>query len=181
MSFSPAIFPVLETARLLLREFREADFDGFCAIYADGQHARFIGGQKNRFACWEKMTALIGHWQMRGFGRFAIEEKASGAFAGHCGPSQTGFWPEPEINYSLTPAASGRGIAAEALRRVLGHLHDELGWETGVSLIEPDNLGSRRVAQKVGAQFEKIARREDGVAVEVWRHRLPLASPETQA
>ncbi len=173
MSFRPAVFPVLETARLVLREFRQTDFDAFCSIYADDGHARFIGGAKSRFACWEKMTALIGHWQLRGFGRFAIEEKATGAFIGHCGPSQTGFWPEPEINYSLVPPASGRGVASEAVTRVLRHVYQDLGWTSAVSLIEPDNLASRRVAEKAGARCEATTKREDGVLVEIWRHTDP--------
>ncbi|HSO48442.1 MAG TPA: GNAT family N-acetyltransferase [Rhizobiaceae bacterium] len=173
MSFRPAVFPVLETARLVLREFRESDFDAFCSIYADETNARYIGGRKTRFACWEKMTALIGHWQMRGFGRFAIEEKATGAFLGHCGPSQTGFWPEPEINYSLVPSASGRGVASEAVTRVLRHVYQDLGWNSAVSLIEPENLASRRVAEKAGARCEATATREDGALVEIWRHTDP--------
>lgn len=181
MTFRPAAFPVLETPRLLLREFRESDLDGFCTIYSDSAHARFIGGRKPRFACWEKMTALIGHWQLRGFGRYAIEDKESGEFLGHCGPSHTGFWPEAEVNYSLTPSASGRGVASEALSRVLLHVYEDLGWETAVSLIEPENLRSRRVAQKVGARCEGTAWREDGVEIEIWRHRQPALIAKASA
>ncbi len=173
MSFSPMTFPQLETERTILRGLEAADLDGFEEIYADEAHARFVGGAKSRFDCWEKLTALLGHWQLRGFGRFAVEEKATGKFVGHCGPSQTGFVPEPEINYSFTPYAQGKGFAFEATQRVLRYVYDALGWASAVSLIDEDNIRSIKLAERLGAVKESDINPYGDYYAQVWRHLPP--------
>ncbi|HMQ58323.1 MAG TPA: GNAT family N-acetyltransferase [Rhizobiaceae bacterium] len=164
--------PVLETPRLTLRAFRLGDLDGFMAIYADAEHARFVSRVPDRSAAFEKMSALIGHWQLRGFGRFAVVEKATGHFLGHCGASQLDDAREPELNYAFAPHAAGKGFATEAVRHVLGWLYAEKGWTTAISEINPQNQPSRALAQRLGAVPDGV--RDAGFAIlDIWRYPAP--------
>ena len=101
--------PRIDTARLTLREWRESDLDAFAALWADEETARFIGGVKSRDDSWRSLAMLVGHWALRGYGMFAIEEKASGAFAGWSGPYCPEGWPEPELGWTLAKKFHGRG------------------------------------------------------------------------
>ena len=70
--------PVLETERLRLRGFREEDLDRFAEFCASEALTRFVGGTSDRRGTWRRIAAYLGHWALRGYGHWAIEEKASG-------------------------------------------------------------------------------------------------------
>lgn len=170
MTFEPIRIPVLETPRLLLRGIGAGDIDGFCEIYADGEHSRFVGGPKSRHQCWEKLLALAGHWQIFGWGRYAVVEKATGTFLGHCGPTFVGEPIDPEINYSFAPRAAGKGFATEAVACVLTHVYRDRGWSSAWSLIDPENNRSKAVARRLGAQFVELETAENGLVLECWKY-----------
>jgi RimJ/RimL family protein N-acetyltransferase len=162
--------PVIETARLRLRPPREADFEPMCVLYADETAARFIGGVKEPAVVWRMLAQIMGHWAMRGWGFFAIEERASGAYAGWAGPWFPHGWPAPEVGWSLLPAFQGRGYATEAAAAAIDHAFDALGWDRVVHLIDADNDPSKAVARRLGSsdtgQDAEIA--GFGVIVDVW-------------
>ena len=143
--------PVLETERLILRGFEERDFDCFCAIYDDPDHVKFIGGAEERWSLWRRMSAYIGHWQLRGFGFFVLEEKSSGAFVGYCGPWRPESWPENEIGYAILKDQQGKGYVTEAVIRSLQYAYQYLGWTTAISFIDAENSASQVVAERLGA------------------------------
>jgi RimJ/RimL family protein N-acetyltransferase len=147
--------PVLETERLRLRAFRETDLDRFAEFCASETLTRFVGGTSDRRGTWGRIAAYLGHWTMRGYGHWAIEEKAGGRFAGYCGLWNPVGWPEPEVIWGLMGDAHGRGYATEAARRVREFAYRDLGWRTAVSFIAPENLPSQRVAQRLGARHER--------------------------
>ena len=164
--------PRLETDRLVLRGWTEADFAPLSEFYSDEECARFVGGVSQPWEVWRRMASFIGHWHLRGFGKFALEDKASGHFAGYCGPWFPEGWPEPEIGWALMPEFQGKGLMIEAANRCLSYVYDELGWSTAISLIDPDNAASRRVAERLGAQFE--ARQPVCFfTADIYRHRSP--------
>ena len=99
----------LETARLRLRQWREADFDAFARYYADAEAARFVGGLKDPDQAWRHMALQVGHWRLRGFGYWALEEKSSEAFIGSAGLWQSPGWPELELGYWLMKEQQGKG------------------------------------------------------------------------
>ncbi len=154
--------PVLETARLFLRGHEIGDFENTAAMWADPQVTRHIGGRAfSREESWARLLRYVGHWQMLGYGFWAVIEKAGGCFIGEVGfadfkrdfdapqdPALTGM--RPEIGWALTSAHQGRGFATEAVLAALawGDRHLEGGGT--ICLIDPDNLTSRRVAEKVG-------------------------------
>lgn len=139
MSFVTVNIPVLETERLILRALRVDDLDGFFSIYADADHARFVSRVADRAKAFDKMCSLMGHWVLRGYGRFAVEEKSTRRFIGHVGASYLDDAREPELNYSFVPEAGGRGLATEACFAALRYLYEVHGWQTAISEINTMN------------------------------------------
>src|SRR5690348_7207033 len=93
------MIPVIETDRLRLRGWRLADAAPFADFFADGGASRFMGGPASPGRSWEIMAAEIGHWSLRGYGMWAVEEKGGAPFAGYCGLWEPGDWPETEIGW----------------------------------------------------------------------------------
>ena len=152
---------VLETPRLLLREWREDDLDAFEAIGADEKASRFTGGggPMTRADAWRRMAYFVGHRGLRGYGPFAIEEKATGACIGWCGPYFPEGWPDREISYALASAARGKGYATEAALRALAYAYRDLRWSTAISFIALENSASIAVANRLGAKLRRLFRR----------------------
>ncbi len=143
--------PVLETARLRLRIPQEHDFAGFCALMSDPEAARHIGGVQPDAITWRNMAALIGHWQMRGYGFFSVEEKHTGQWVGRVGPWNPHQWPAPEVGWSILRAHWGKGYGPEAAAAALDFVFDQLGWGRVIHLIAKDNINSAAVARKLGS------------------------------
>ena len=172
--------PVLETERLTLRGLRASDFEPFAEFLATDA-ARFIGGPCSRVDAWRRIASYAGAWSLLGFGKFAVEEKASGKFAGVVGPWFPEGWPEPEIAWTLLGGFQGRGLAAEAASRALRFAYDSLGWTTAVSCMDPLNKPSIALAERLGATFEgKTEIKPYGEAL-LYRHRGPQASQGSRA
>lgn len=146
--------PVLETERLILRPHRQADFETYAAFYAHPTAAQFIGGTRPRSEAWRSLAYIIGHWPLRGFGMFALESKATGAYVGRCGPYFPEGWPEPEFGWTLMLGQTGKGYATEAAIRARQWAYETLGWTTAISLIDKDNASSIRLAERLGAVYE---------------------------
>ena len=164
--------PTLETERLILRPWRDADIDAFAVLAGDAEHAKYLGGALSREDAWRKMATYMGHWMLRGYGPLAIEDKASGNFIGYCGPWNPLGWPEPEIAWGLVPSSLGHGFATEAARAALTFAYETLGWTTAVSVIATDNLPSIRVAERLGAKLDYTTENR-GWPVGVYRHAGP--------
>jgi RimJ/RimL family protein N-acetyltransferase len=168
------VIPTLETERLILREWREDDFEPFAAIYADEAQARFIGGVETRDNAWRRMAAIIGHWTLRGYGLWVVAPKETGGFAGWAGCWNPEGFPEPEIGYCVAPSHQRRGYAREAARAALIHAYDRFGWTKAASLIVLDNLPSIRLAESLGARLEREVDFR-GARWGVYRHLPPEA------
>jgi RimJ/RimL family protein N-acetyltransferase len=164
--------PTLETERLLLRPWRDADTDGFASLMGDAVHSRFVGGPLSREEAWRKMCTYVGHWFLRGYGPFALEAKATGQFVGYCGPWAPLGWPEPEISWGIVPSAARQGFATEAATRALTYAYETLKWPTAVSVIAVENSASIRVAERLGAVLGRTTENR-GWTVGIYRHRAP--------
>ena len=159
----------IESERLLLRSWCNADFAGVAEMFCDEQTARYIGGVCTRDEAWRRMATIVGHWVLRGFGLWALEEKASGRFVGACGLWYPEGWPDREVGWWLLPAAQSQGYATEAARRARLYAYKTLGFNTLISIIHPDNTPSLRVAERLGARFERSLELR-GIQAVVYRH-----------
>lgn len=166
------MIPVLETGRLILRGWRSEDVGPFVQFFADEQLSQFVGGPLAPGRAWQMMATQIGHWSIRGFGMWAVEEKNGVEFAGYCGLWEPGDWPETEIGWIFLRQHHGKGFATEAASRVRAYAYDELKRNTLVSYIHPENEASKRVAKRLGAVFERTIELR-GTVVEAFRHPGP--------
>ena len=145
----------LDTQRLILRMWREEDFEPYAEICADAEVMRFLGGQPfTRLDAWRHMSFLIGHWHLRGYGHWAVEEKASGRLVGRIGFLNPEGWPGFELGWTLGRPYWGRGYATEGARRALTYAFTELDRDHVISLIHPDNRASISVAERLGERVE---------------------------
>ena len=162
--------PELETERLILREFRHAtDFDAYAEFYAS-ERTRFYGGPLDRSAAWRAAATMMGHWVLRGYGAWAVEEKSSGDFCGIVGLWFPEEWPEREITWSVIESKQGRGIAAEAAIRSKSYAMETLGWPAVYSCISSENTSSIRLAEKLGAKLERKIRDPTRGLIFVYKH-----------
>jgi RimJ/RimL family protein N-acetyltransferase len=95
---------------------------------------------------------LIGHWELRGFGLWAVEERASGRLIGRIGCHEPEGWPGFELGYALARDAWGQGYAREGAAAALAFAQRELGKDAIISLIRPANSASIAVAEHFGAR-----------------------------
>ncbi len=145
--------PRFETDRLILRGFEETDLDAYADMVADPEVTRYLGDGKtlSRSDAWRQMAMFAGHWALRGFGLWAVEEKSSGTFIGRVGCLEPEGWPAFEIGYTLSRAAWGRGYASEAAAFSLQYARETLRRTEIASLIRPANAASIRVAESLDA------------------------------
>jgi len=145
----------LETDRLRLRWFREADFPGYLEMATDPEVMKFLGGQpQTHFEAWKAMAAHIGHWYFRGYGVFAVEEKSSGKVVGRIGFMNPPGWPGFELGWTLARASWGKGYATEGARRAMRYAFTEMERDHLISCIAPENINSIRVAERLGQTVE---------------------------
>jgi RimJ/RimL family protein N-acetyltransferase len=163
--------PTLETERLILRPPVKADFEGFCAFFADEATMTHLGGVQTPPVVWRAMAAIVGQWQMDGFAMFSVIEKATGQWIGRIGPLYPFGWPAREVGWGLMSNAWGKGYALEAAQASMDYVFDTLGWDSVIHTIAPDNAGSIRVAQRLGSYNQGPGKLPDPYAdmpVDIW-------------
>lgn len=162
----------LKTARLRLRLFREDDFEDYARLCADPEVMRNLGHGHTlgREDAWRQMAFFLGHWQLRGFGMWAVEERGRLGIIGRVGFHQPEGWPGFELGWALARDSWGKGYATEAARAALQFAFTELGRDRVISLIHADNTRSIRVAERVGERLEG--------RVEEWGKELSLYAIE---
>lgn len=173
--------PRIETDRLILRGFKEQDVDAIASIYADEDTARFIGGIEPEFQVWRRVAGVLGHWVLRGFGMFCVEEKASCNIVGFCGPWRPMGWPDNEIGYAFDKSVHGRGYATEAASASLRFAYEKLSWKTAIATIDPQNKASQGVARKLGAVLDQADVQINDFIVDIWRYPDPKIFMEQHA
>jgi len=148
--------PVIETERLRLRGHGRADFDALAAMWADPAVVRFITGKPaTREEVWARLLRYPGHWALLGYGFWAIEEKASGAFVGDGGfadfkRDMEPTFTAPEMGWALASGAHGKGYAHEATAAMMKWGEAHFGRSDFVCMIAPQNAPSLRLAEKLG-------------------------------
>jgi [ribosomal protein S5]-alanine N-acetyltransferase len=148
---------VLETERLILHQFQLYDEDVLVEIFGDPEVMRYGPGIQTRQWIRQWLDACLEYYQKLGFGPWAVAEK-TGEFFGYAGlfhyPDIDGR-PEIEVGYRLAQSHWGHGYATEAVSAIREHSFHILGLPRLIALIDPQNMASIRVAEKVGMQYEK--------------------------
>ncbi len=156
--------PLIETARLRLREFQEADLEPQSATLRDEEVVRYLGGNPHdREDAWRRMVAARGLWEMLGYGYWCVERREDGAYLGQVGfadykrdmsPSIEGL---PEIGWIFAPHAQGKGYAGEAVAGAIAWADETLGRRELVAIISHGNTASIRLAERSGFSIRQEA------------------------
>ena len=148
----------LDTERLVLRPFVMEDLDGIHAVLGDPEIMRyypapFTREQSRRWIEWN-----LGHYRDHGHGLWVLESKESGEVVGDCGliPQTVDGRRETEVGWHVRRDQQRQGLATEAARECIRYGFEDLGRTRLISLIRPENVPSRRVAEKLGMEVEKV-------------------------
>jgi RimJ/RimL family protein N-acetyltransferase len=145
------MIPRLETQRLILRGLTQGDFEPWAEIMADPDVARYLGGEPmTRADAWRSLAVALGHWQLRGYGVWAVERKSDGKFIGRVGMINPEGWPALEVGWTLGKPYWGQGYATEAARAAIDYAFGTQPLARVISCIDPDNIASQKVAARVG-------------------------------
>ena len=154
----PVPSPTLETERLILRVPEPQDFEAWAAFQADGGAMRFLGGvAQDRPLAWRSMSGMAGGWLSRGFSMFSVIEKSTGRWVGRVGPWQRDGWPGTEVGWGLARETWGKGYATEAATAAIDWAFETLGWTEVIHTIEPGNVNSQKVAERLGSRILRQA------------------------
>lgn len=142
---------VIETERLLLREFVPGDVELLAPIFADAEMMRYYPAPFSRERTQGWIDWNMGHYRERGHGLWALVRREDGLFLGDCGiapqPIEGEEW--LEIGYHVRREEWGKGYATEAARACRDYAFDQLGAARVCSIVHPENEASRLVAAKV--------------------------------
>ncbi len=165
----------LETERLTLRMWRESDLDDYAEMCADPMVMRYLGSGAvlTRPEAWRSIAFFMGHWEMRGYGHWVVEDRATRRMIGRIGFLNPEGWPGFEIGWTLARHAWGKGYATEGGRAALEYGFRQLDQRHVISTIHPENTASIKVAERLGERFERKARMFDGREVLIYGIERP--------
>ena len=142
----------LETQRLRLRLFTLDDLQIMFTLNSDPDVIKYADEPVKDLAEAKQrlMEGPLADYEKYGYGRFAVELKETGKVIGFCGIK---YLPEidlPEVGYRYLKEYWGRGIGTEAAQVCVDFAREDLKIEKLIALIVPENIGSIRVAEKLG-------------------------------
>ena len=148
---------VMETPRLVLRDFRPGDFAAYAALCTDPEVMRYLGGPVTAAHADLEMRGISRFFEKSGFGMLAVERRDDGAFLGICGLSVETWYPDDlQIGWRFFPEHWGQGYATEAA----------LAWRdlafAGpvprlISVSDEPNTRSHKVMQRIGMRYDHSA------------------------
>ena len=170
-----SVTPEIETERLLLRGFAQADLTQIFAIWSDPVVMKHLGGKPlSREDTWRRVLAAHGPWTILGYGYWVVERKSDRRLIAQIGfadfkrdmdPSIEG---EPEVGWVLASEAHGQGYAGEACRAALDWADRNLDASSYPAIIAPANAPSIKLAERLGFEREPDAQYK-GEAVALFR------------
>lgn len=144
----------IDTERLLLRRWHDADRAPFAALNSDPQVMKLLSTRLSRAQSDAYIDTIEAHFQRHGFGLWALQERASGRFVGLTGLNTVAFpahfTPAVEVGWRLAHSAWGKGYATEAGRAALAYGFERAQLEQIVSMTSRLNSRSRAVMQRLG-------------------------------
>lgn len=154
---------IVQTDRIRLREYTERDLDDLAAMFADEETMRYYPRPKTRDESLAWISWNLRLYRERGFGLWVMESRQTSEFLGDCGltPQTVEGVTDIEVGWHTKRAHWNRGFATEAALACKDLASSRFGVKRLISIIDPENVASRRVAEKIGMREEKFALHED--------------------
>lgn len=167
------MIPTLLSERLTLRAPSLGDFEAITTFRAS-ERSHFVGGPSSEAESWQYLAAMIGHWHLRGYGRWIVAETGAEETAlGIVGPLCPVDWPEPEIAWTMFANGEGKGYAYEAALLARDYAYQTLEWPTAASFVNADNAPSLALARKLGCRIDGTFEHGKFGTMQIWRHPSP--------
>lgn len=166
---------IFESQRLRCRWLALEDLDALLEVYGDAEAMRWVDDgsplTEAEARAWVQVTQ--NNYRKRGYGMFALEERATRKVIGFCGLVHPGGQSEAEVKYAFLRTHWGRGLATEAVKELLSYGERRHGLTHVIATVDPDNLASQSVLAKVGMAKTELRKNEDGSRTQVfeWRGR----------
>lgn len=162
------MIPAITTARLILRGPEAADFPVYRDFFADADASAFYGGPMEADRAWRVLATDIGHWALRGYGRWSIIDRATGKMVGGCGLWWPDGYPRSELTWWIIPEARRNGFALEASKAAINFAYDHLGWDLVETHMNDDNKAAHLLAQRLGGTVIVRERFPDGLERDIY-------------
>lgn len=162
------MIPTIQTARLKLREPRFEDWPAY-AIMMTSERAAYMGGPMSIEKAWGFFCHDVAQWHLMGHGALMIDRLDAGQCIGQVSINYGPLFPEKELGWFLYAGAEGMGYAFEAAKALQTWAGETRSIKGLVSYVDPANLRSRRLAERLGAKLDPLAKRADPTDL-VFRH-----------
>ena len=152
---------ILETARLVLREFTPGDDAFLLRLLNEPSWLRFIGDRGVRTLEDARRYVDDGpraSQARNGFALWCVVPKGTGEPVGMCGLIRRDTLPGPDVGFAFLPEAWGKGFAVESAAAVLARARDVLGIPRVLAITDPENTASIRVLERIGMEREGSVR-----------------------
>ncbi len=150
---------LIETNRLILREFQRTDLQELAPILADPKVMKFSPtGVNSVEQVQERIEGFIACYKEFGFGKWAVVLKESNQLLGYCGIAvdQIDGKDEKELGYRLDSRYWGQGLATEAASAAIKYGFEQFNLPYVLGIVERVNSASVRVLEKVGMRYERV-------------------------
>jgi RimJ/RimL family protein N-acetyltransferase len=161
----------IQTERTVLRRFREEDLDDIASVLAHPEVMKFsLSGPYSREQSRSFIERCLSGYEKRNIGLYAVIYRENQKVIGYCGFSFQDIdgVEEVEIGYRLHRDYWNRGLATETAKAIQDTGFKKMGFERMISIIEAENIGSIRVAEKNGMIFEKAAIFKNTIPVRIY-------------
>jgi ribosomal-protein-alanine N-acetyltransferase len=150
---------ILETPRLILRQFTLEDHPALAAMHRDPVVMWYLGGSVDEGRSLEMLKGYMAFYRDPGYSKWAVVLRETGELIGRCGPIPDSVEGRAEVELGYTFATShwGKGYATEAAAAARAHCFERLGLTRIISIIDPHNTASQRVALRLGMRHERDA------------------------
>ena len=148
---------MIETQRLIIREFGDDDFAALYAIVSNPEIMRYSDGPESEAAARVRLAGYRTSYEKNGFGKWAVLDKSANQVIGYCGFGIEVFEGQShrELGYRLLRPYWGRGIACEAASACSQYGFSTLEFSDYIAFAHPDNVASWRILQKIGMSYLK--------------------------
>lgn len=152
---------ILETERLLLRQFATDDAPFILELVNDPSWLRFIGERGVRTLDQARSyisQGPVASYTQHGFGLYRVSRKTDGVPIGLCGLLKRADLDDVDLGFAFLPQYGGQGYAREAATGTLAYARSRLGLNRIVAVTHPENIRSIQLLEKLGFRFERMIR-----------------------